>query len=75
MFRRKCPRVIRPDLVVFDVVYSPLETELLKFAKKHGAKKVINGLGMMIHQGAEAFKLFTGEDMPVDHVKEVLFDK
>ena len=68
------PAVIRPDLVVFDVVYSPKETELLKFAKKHGAKKAINGLGMMLYQGAEAFKLFTGEDMPVEHVKEVLFN-
>ncbi|GAB7567864.1 shikimate dehydrogenase [Gemella sp. Musashino-2025] len=69
------PAVIRPDLVVFDVVYSPRETKLLKFAKEHGAKKAINGLGMMIYQGAEAFKLFTGEDMPVEHVKSVLFDE
>ena len=69
------PEVIRPDLVVFDVVYSPRETELLKFAKEHGAKKAINGIGMMIHQGAEAFKLFTGEDMPIDHVKSILFNE
>ncbi|KHD45955.1 shikimate dehydrogenase [Streptococcus hongkongensis] len=67
------PQVIRPDLVVFDVVYSPAETELLKFAKKHGAKKAINGLGMMLYQGAEAFKLFTGEDMPVDYIRDLLF--
>ena len=67
------PAVIRPDLVVFDVVYSPAETELLRFAKEHGAKKAINGLGMMLYQGAEAFKLHTGEEMPVDYIKEVLF--
>ncbi|CAM4207565.1 shikimate dehydrogenase [Streptococcus penaeicida] len=67
------PEVIRPDLVVFDVVYSPAETKLLKFAKEHGAKKAINGLGMMLYQGAEAFKLFTGEDMPVDYIKDLLF--
>lgn len=67
------PDVIHEDLVVFDVVYSPRETELLKFAKENGAKKTINGLGMMLYQGAEAFKLFTGEDMPVDYIKEVLF--
>lgn len=67
------PEFIHKDLVVFDVVYMPKETELLKFAKEHGAKKAINGLGMMIHQGAAAFKLFTGEDMPVDHVKSVIF--
>jgi shikimate dehydrogenase len=67
------PAVIRPDLVVFDVVYSPRETKLLKFAKENGAKKAINGLGMMLYQGAAAFKLFTGEDMPVDYIKDLLF--
>ncbi|MBF0776504.1 shikimate dehydrogenase [Streptococcus azizii] len=67
------PSVIRPDLVVFDVVYSPAETELLRFAKEHGAKKAINGIGMMIYQGAEAFKLHTGEDMPVDYIRDLFF--
>ena len=67
------PEVIRPDLVVFDVVYSPKETKLLKFAGEHGAKKTINGLGMMLYQGAEAFKHFTGEEMPVDYIRELLF--
>ncbi len=67
------PDMIRSDLVVMDVVYMPRETKLLKFAKEHGAKKAINGLGMMLYQGAEAFKLFTGEDMPVEYVKEKLF--
>lgn len=68
------PAVIRPDLVIFDVVYSPRETKLLKFAKEHGAQKAINGLGMMLYQGAAAFKLFTGEDMPVDYIKGLLFE-
>ncbi|MGT2935146.1 shikimate dehydrogenase [Streptococcus castoreus] len=67
------PELIRPDLVVFDLVYSPAETKLLAFARKHGAKKVINGLGMMLYQGAEAFKLITGREMPVDDIKQLLF--
>lgn len=67
------PAVIRPDLVVFDVIYSPAETELLRFAKEHGAKKVINGIGMMIYQGTEAFKLHTGEDMPVEYIRGLFF--
>lgn len=67
------PKMIREDLVVMDIVYMPSETKLLKFAKEHGAKKAINGLGMMLYQGAEAFKLITGEDMPVDYVKECMF--
>ncbi|MBP1041745.1 shikimate dehydrogenase [Vagococcus sp. BWB3-3] len=68
------PDVIRPDLVVFDVVYIPKETKLLKFARENGAEKTINGLGMMLYQGAEAFKLFTGEEMPVDYIRDLLFD-
>lgn len=69
------PEVIRPDLVVFDVVYAPRETKLLKFAKEHSAKKAINGLGMMLYQGAAAFKLFTDEDMPVDYIRDLLFEE
>lgn len=69
------PAMIRPDLVVFDVVYSPRETKLLKFAKEHDAKKAINGLGMMLYQGAAAFKLFTDEDMPVAYIKDLLFNE
>lgn len=67
------PEVIRPDLVVFDVVYIPKETKLLRFARENGAKKAINGLGMMLYQGAEAFKHFTGEEMPVDYIRDLLF--
>lgn len=67
------PEMIREDLVIFDVVYSPAETKLLKIAREHGAKKAYNGLGMMLYQGAEAFKLFTGEDMPVDYIRYLLF--
>ena len=69
------PEMIRSDLVVFDVVYAPRETKLLRFAKEHGAKKVINGFGMMLYQGAAAFQLFTDEEMPVTYIKELLFDE
>lgn len=69
------PEMIRSDLVVFDVVYAPRETKLLRFAKEHGAKKVINGLGMMLYQGAAAFQLFTDEEMSVTYIKELLFDE
>ena len=36
--------------------------------------KSIGGLGMMVYQGAAAFKLFTGKEMPVEFIKDVLFD-
>lgn len=69
------PAVIRPDLVILDVVYSPAETQLLKFARENGCQKAFNGLSMMLYQGAAAFKLHTGEDMPVDYIRELLFEK
>ena len=61
----------RPDLIVTDTVYAPRETETLRLAKKAGCK-TMNGLGMMLFQGAAAFKLWTGKDMPIEHMKEVL---
>ncbi|WP_427041140.1 shikimate dehydrogenase [Fusobacterium sp. SB021] len=61
----------RPDLTVLDIVYIPAETALLKLAKKAGCR-TLNGLGMMLFQGAAAFKLFTGKDMPIEYMKEVL---
>ncbi|AZV57740.1 shikimate dehydrogenase [Clostridium sp. AWRP] len=63
---------LRPDLIVTDTVYAPRETVLLKMAKEVGCKKIMNGLGMMLFQGAAAFKLWTGKDMPIEHMKKVL---
>lgn len=58
----------REGLVVADAVYNPEETKLLKEAKAAGCK-TIGGKGMLLWQGVSAFKLFTGQDMPVDEVK------
>ncbi len=60
------------DLVVADTVYNPAETKLLKDAKAAGCKTV-NGKGMLLWQGVSAFKLYTGQDMPVEEVKELFF--
>ncbi|KRO26440.1 shikimate dehydrogenase [Lactiplantibacillus fabifermentans] len=68
------PTWFRKDLVVFDTVYAPRETKLMKVAKSAGVEHVFNGLGMMLEQGAAAFKLWTGEDMPVDYIRQILFD-
>ena len=61
----------RPDLTVLDIVYIPAETALLKLAKEAGCR-TLNGLGMMLFQGAAAFKLFTGKEMPIEYMKEIL---
>lgn len=61
----------RPELVVLDIVYSPRETALLKLAKEAGCR-TLNGLGMMLFQGAAAFEMWTGKQMPIEHMKKVL---
>lgn len=60
---------LRPDLIVSDVIYSPAKTALLELAESVGCQ-IINGHGMMLFQGAAAFKLWTGQDMPIDYVKK-----
>ena len=62
--------LLRKDLTVFDIVYNPLETRLLREASSVGARAV-NGIGMLVHQGAEAFRLWTGKDAPVEHMRKV----
>jgi shikimate dehydrogenase len=52
-------------LTVCDLVYNPLETKLLRQAREAGAT-AIGGLGMLVHQGAAAFRLWTGLEPPVD---------
>jgi len=66
------PAFFHPDLIVSDVIYNPRETKFLKLAKQAGCKTQ-NGLPMLLYQGAEAFKLWTGEDMPVELIREKYF--
>jgi len=60
---------LKPGLVVFDIVYSPLRTRLLRDAEKIGAV-TIGGIEMLVRQGAAAFELWTGEKAPVDVMRE-----
>ncbi|GLB32605.1 shikimate dehydrogenase (NADP(+)) [Lacrimispora amygdalina] len=64
--------MFRPGLVVTDAVYNPKETKMLREAKEAGCI-CINGQGMLVWQGAAAFKLYTGQEMPVEGVKSLLF--
>ena len=61
------------DLVVFDAVYNPNETVLLKEAIKADAKPVY-GIKMLLYQGAESFRIWTGRDAPVDVMEKALKD-
>ena len=68
----KDPSAFRPGLVVCDAVYNPKETRLLREAKAAGCV-CISGEGMLLWQGAAAFRLYTGQEMPVQEVKERFF--
>ena len=58
-------RVIPPTAFVYDMVYNPVETPLLKEAAKAGARR-LGGLPMLVYQGAAAFERWTGEKAPLD---------
>lgn len=58
---------------VYDIVYEPRETKLMKYAKEKGLQ-TINGVNMMLWQGALAYKIWLGEDMPLDYVRGELFE-
>jgi len=59
--------------VVMDIVYDPLETKLLREAKDAGCE-VINGLSMLLYQGAAQFEAWTGLDAPVEVMRAALMD-
>ena len=67
--------VIPKNVLVYDVVYNPWLTPLLKLAQKAGAD-ILGGLPMLVYQGAASFKLWTGREAPVDimlsRAKEIL---
>jgi shikimate dehydrogenase len=56
---------IRPGAVVVDLVYHPLQTPLVEAASRAGAK-AYGGLGMLVHQAALAFEIFTGRSAPLE---------
>jgi len=63
--------LFRPGQVVFDIVYTPLETKLLTEAKSRGLK-VILGVEMFINQAALQFEHFTGVAAPVAVMRQVV---
>ncbi len=58
--------MLREDIDVMDIVYNPLETKLLREAKKAGVRHAIGGLEMFVNQGAEALRIWLGIEPPVD---------
>ena len=62
------------NLLVADIIYQPFETPFLQWAKNQG-NVAVNGLGMLLYQAAEAFKLWTGKDMPTDEIWQSLTER
>jgi shikimate dehydrogenase len=60
-----------PKHVVCDITYNPRETVLLRAARERGARTV-DGLGMLVHQGAVGFELWTGEAAPIAFMRGAL---
>ena len=62
---------LKANHVVCDLVYRPLETDLLRMARRAGSK-AIDGLGMLVHQGARSFEIWTGKQPPVEIMRQSL---
>jgi shikimate dehydrogenase len=63
--------LLHEGIFVYDLIYNPKETRLLKSAKAKGCGYA-NGLGMLLYQGALSFKLFTGQEAPLEIMRKAL---
>ncbi|MHB0912422.1 MAG: shikimate dehydrogenase [Armatimonadota bacterium] len=62
---------LHPGLFVYDLIYNPAETALIRSAREAGARAV-NGVGMLVAQGAVSFALWTGIEPPVDVMEQAV---
>ena len=62
---------LKPNLVVFDIVYNPESTLLVKEARDRGCH-VVTGVEMFVRQAAAQFKLFTGQEPPIDLMRRMV---
>jgi shikimate dehydrogenase len=66
--------LLRPELFVFDSVYNPLKTRLLREAEERGAK-TLSGADMLVYQGAAAFRLWTGREAPEKLMRQSILER
>lgn len=64
-------KFLHQGILIYDLIYNPAETKLLKIAKERGAKTA-NGLGMLLYQGVLAFEIWTGKKAPVEVMRRAL---
>jgi 3-dehydroquinate dehydratase/shikimate dehydrogenase len=65
------PSYLKKGLIVFDTVYTPEQTLLIKEARERGCH-VISGVEMFVRQAAHQFRLFTGQEAPLDLIRKVV---
>ncbi|MCA9482285.1 MAG: shikimate dehydrogenase [Nitrospina sp.] len=70
-----CPAsCLKLGMIVFDSVYNPLETRLVKEAREKGCT-VIPGVELFVNQAVEQFEMWTGKTAPIDAMRQVVLDK
>lgn len=65
------PDLLRPELIVFDLVYNPIDTKLLRDAKRKGLT-TIDGTHLLVYQGAIAFEKWTGQKAPIEIMRDAV---
>ncbi|MCE1188575.1 MAG: shikimate dehydrogenase [Ignavibacteria bacterium] len=65
------PKIFMKNQIVFDTVYNPADTRFLQLARGEGAI-TLNGIKMLVHQGARAFELWTGQQMPIEAIYDAV---
>jgi shikimate dehydrogenase len=64
---------LRPEHIVFDAIYNPLETQLIKDGKERGCK-TISGVNMLVHQGAESLRIWLGINPLIQTMKNTVLE-
>lgn len=74
----ECPipdqSMLRPDLIVSDIIYNPRKTRLYQMAEQAGCP-TFNGMYMLLFQGAASFECWTGRQMPIEIIRQKYFQK
>ena len=65
---------LKPEMIVFDSVYNPLETRLIREARETGCS-TIAGIELFVNQAAEQFELWTGKPAPLEAMRKVVVDQ
>jgi shikimate dehydrogenase len=66
-------KLLKQNMIVFDIIYNPAKTRLLADAETRGAK-IINGVEMLVWQGVIAFELWTGKQAPVEVMRRAVVE-